>query len=70
MAAAAEFAGRPDARAWARRIVAEAADKQAAAGIQTPEGALTRGSMVYILADLIQYAEENGLELPGSSFES
>lgn len=70
MAAAAEFAGRPDARAWARRIVAEAADKQAAAGIQAPEGALTRGSMVYILADLIQYAEENGLELPGSSFES
>lgn len=60
MGTVAEFVGRPDARAWARAIVKEAADKQAA-NPEAPEGALTRGSMVYVLADLIRYAEENGL---------
>lgn len=65
IAAVAGFAGRPDARTWAEHIVKEAAAKQAA-GTEAPEDALTRGSMVYILADLIQYAEENGLEVPRS----
>ncbi len=66
MSAVAEFAGRPGARAWAKRIVAEAVEKQSAAA-EAPEDALTRGAMTYILADLIQYAEENGLEIHGAS---
>ena len=66
MGTVAEFVGRPDARSWAKAIVKEAADKQEAANTEALEGALTRGSMVYVLADLIRYAEDNGLELTGN----
>lgn len=66
MGTVAEFVGRPDARSWAKAIVKEAADKQEAANTEAREGALTRGSMVYVLADLIRYAEDNGLELTGN----
>lgn len=65
MGTVAEFVGRPDARTWAKGAVKEAAEKQAASGIEAPEGVLTRGAMTYVLADLIQYAEENGLEMTG-----
>ena len=70
MAGVAGYAGRPDARAWAGSIVKEALAEQAAAGSGVPENTLTRGAMTYILADLILYAEENGLEPPGDSFGS
>lgn len=70
MAGVAGYAGRPDARAWAGSIVKETLAEQAAAGSGVPENTLTRGSMTYILADLILYAEENGLEPPGDSFGS
>lgn len=67
LSAAAEFAGRTDSRAWAERIVEEVAAKQAAANAEIPENVLTRGAMTYILADLIRYAEDNGLEITGKA---
>lgn len=67
LSAAAEFAGRADARAWAERVVEEAAAKQAEANPELPENVLTRGAMTYILADMIRYAEDNGLEITGKA---
>lgn len=71
LSAAAKYAGRTDARTWAEEIVKEAAAKQAAANAGIPENVLTRGAMTYILADLIRYAEENGLDMSasGSGFQ-
>lgn len=67
LSAAAEYAGRTDSRAWAEHIVKEAAAKMTAANAEIPENVLTRGAMTYILADLIRYAEDNGLEITGKA---
>ena len=45
----------------------ETAAKMTAANTEIPENVLTRGAMTYILADLIRYAEDNGLEITGNS---
>lgn len=57
MTTLAEYVGRPDPDGWARSIVKEAMEKQKATGIDVDENTLTRGSMAYILADLILYTE-------------
>lgn len=59
MAAVAEYIGRKDAHTWAGSIVREALSEQEKAKPEVPDNTLTRGAMVYVLADLIRYAEEN-----------
>lgn len=59
MTAVAEYVHRPDAHAWAEARVKEAMEKQAASGNALGNTGLTRGTLAYIMGDLMQYTEEH-----------